>query len=153
MKTIYVDNNATTQVAPEVYEAMVPYLTGDYFNPSSMYEPAQSTAQAVSKARETVAKVHQQLDREVYAPEIISKAERLYERCMEKGRLSEALGTLKYLAELYGVAPGQQVVGMPVVSSSSRPEREGRAKLRAIIGGKGTTTEPEKPKTSGGGDG
>ena len=54
MKTIYVDNNATTQVAPEVYRAMVPFLTEHYFNPSSMYQPAQRTAAAaISDARET----------------------------------------------------------------------------------------------------
>jgi len=47
MKIIYLDNNATTQTAPEVYQAMVPYLTEDYFNPSSMYEPARQTGRAV----------------------------------------------------------------------------------------------------------
>ena len=47
MRVIYADNNATTQVAPEVYEAMAPFLTGDYFNPSSMYEPARRTAAAI----------------------------------------------------------------------------------------------------------
>ena len=49
MKIIYADNNATTKVAPEVYEAMAPFFTEDYFNPSSMYEPARRTAAAISQ--------------------------------------------------------------------------------------------------------
>ena len=55
MKTVYADNNATTQVAPEAYQAMVPFFTDDYFNPSSMYEPAQATAAAIANARRVVA--------------------------------------------------------------------------------------------------
>jgi cysteine desulfurase len=55
MKTIYTDNNATTQIAPEVYEAMVPFLTENYFNPSSMYEPARRAGDAVAEARKTIA--------------------------------------------------------------------------------------------------
>jgi cysteine desulfurase len=55
MNIIYADNNATTRVAPEVYEAMIPYFTDDYFNPSSMYDPAQETASAVADARERIA--------------------------------------------------------------------------------------------------
>ena len=55
MKTIYTDNNATTQIAPEVYQAMIPYLTEDYFNPSSMYEAARGAANAIAEAREVVA--------------------------------------------------------------------------------------------------
>lgn len=55
MTLIYADNNATTPIAREVYEAMVPFFTENYFNPSSMYEPARRTAQAVAEARRTVA--------------------------------------------------------------------------------------------------
>jgi cysteine desulfurase len=55
MKTIYTDNNATTRIAPEVYQAVIPYLTEDYFNPSSMYEAARGSAEAIAQAREVVA--------------------------------------------------------------------------------------------------
>jgi cysteine desulfurase len=55
MKTVYADNNATTQIAPEVYEAMIPFLTEEYFNPSSMYEPAHATAEAMNTARSSIA--------------------------------------------------------------------------------------------------
>ncbi len=53
--TIYMDNNATTSVAPEVFEAMRPFLTEQYFNPSSMYEQAKGPAHAIASARATVA--------------------------------------------------------------------------------------------------
>jgi len=54
MKTIYADNNATTAIAPEVYEAMIPFFTENYFNPSSMYEPARGTADAIAQARKEI---------------------------------------------------------------------------------------------------
>ena len=52
---IYVDNNATTAVAPEVFEAMKPYLTNLYGNPSSPYPFGDIANKAVAKAREQVA--------------------------------------------------------------------------------------------------
>lgn len=55
MKTVYADNNATTAVAPEVYEALVPYLTSIYFNPSSMYRAAHAASEGMASARRTVA--------------------------------------------------------------------------------------------------
>jgi len=55
MRTIYLDNNATTAVAPEVRAAMEPISTG-VFNPSSAYDRASSAAQAIKRARAAVAR-------------------------------------------------------------------------------------------------
>ncbi len=52
---IYWDNNATTPLAPEVLEAMLPYLQGQYFNPSAAYAPARAVRRALETAREQVA--------------------------------------------------------------------------------------------------
>jgi cysteine desulfurase len=52
---IYLDNNATTRVAPEVFSAMQPYLTELYGNPSSAHTLGQQMKQAVENAREHVA--------------------------------------------------------------------------------------------------
>lgn len=56
-RIIYFDNNATTPIAPEVVEAMQPYFTNEYFNPSSMYEPAHRVKLALDQARKSVAAV------------------------------------------------------------------------------------------------
>lgn len=55
MKTIYLDNNATTQVAPEVLEAMLPYFRDLYGNPSSMHSFGGQVARELREARERVA--------------------------------------------------------------------------------------------------
>jgi cysteine desulfurase len=52
---IYMDNNATTQVADEVVEAMLPYLSQRYGNPSSMHTFGGNVAHAITRAREQVA--------------------------------------------------------------------------------------------------
>ena len=52
---LYIDNNATTRVADEVMQAMLPYLTQQYGNPSSMYAFAQPPAAAIERARAQVA--------------------------------------------------------------------------------------------------
>src|SRR5687767_6898894 len=52
---IYLDNNATTQVAPEVFEAMQPFLTSHYGNPSSGHALGRESRAAVEQARKEVA--------------------------------------------------------------------------------------------------
>jgi len=54
---IYLDNNATTRVAPEVFAAMQPYLTEVYGNPSSAHSLGQRMKAAVERAREQVAEL------------------------------------------------------------------------------------------------
>jgi cysteine desulfurase len=55
VKTVYVDNNATTKVAPEVVEAMLPYFSELYGNPSSMHFFGGQVQKKVNEAREKVA--------------------------------------------------------------------------------------------------
>ncbi len=52
---IYLDSNATTQVHPQVVDAMLPFLTDHFHNPSSGYSAGQSVKAAIAKARGQVA--------------------------------------------------------------------------------------------------
>ena len=52
---IYLDNNATTRVYEDVVNAMTPYFSDIYYNPSSMYEEAKLSAAALETSREKVA--------------------------------------------------------------------------------------------------
>jgi len=53
--TIYLDNNATTALAPEVREAMLPHLFGEYANPSSPHGPGMAARRVVSEGRAQIA--------------------------------------------------------------------------------------------------
>ncbi|TLD40471.1 MAG: Cysteine desulfurase [Candidatus Jettenia ecosi] len=55
MKFVYADNNATTMVAPEVVETMLPYFTEYYGNPSSMHTFGGQVAKKIDSARQQVA--------------------------------------------------------------------------------------------------
>ena len=54
-QAIYLDNAATTKTRPEVVEAMLPYFTEYYGNPSSVYEFSTPCKKAIAQARETIA--------------------------------------------------------------------------------------------------
>ena len=54
-KVIYLDNAATTKVAGEVVEAMIPYFTENYGNPSSVYSFASKNKEAITAQREIIA--------------------------------------------------------------------------------------------------
>lgn len=57
MERIYLDNAATTPLEPKVLEAMMPYLTTYFGNPSSIYSYGRETRLAIENARKTVAKI------------------------------------------------------------------------------------------------
>jgi cysteine desulfurase len=65
MKTVYVDNNATTRVAPEVVEAMTPYFSDFYGNPSSMHAFGGSVGAKIKAAREQLASLLGALPEEI----------------------------------------------------------------------------------------
>lgn len=54
-KIIYLDHAATTPARPEVVEAMMPYFTEKFWNPSSVYSPAAEAKKAVNEVRDRIA--------------------------------------------------------------------------------------------------
>ena len=54
-KVVYMDNNATTRVAPEVLETMLPYFSDLYGNPSSMHSFGGQVGKSLNEARERIA--------------------------------------------------------------------------------------------------
>src|SRR5678815_3056827 len=57
MERIYFDNAATTALDPQVLEAMMPYLTTHFGNPSSIYSYGRETRMAIENARKSIAKI------------------------------------------------------------------------------------------------
>ena len=66
MKTIYLDNAATTKTDEEVVKAMLPYLSENYGNPSSIYKIGRENKKAIEDAREKIAKVLNCEPNEIY---------------------------------------------------------------------------------------
>jgi cysteine desulfurase len=65
-RTIYMDNSATTPVRKEVVEEMLPYLTENFGNPSSIYDPGKVSKRAIEKARQKVADAIGADENEIY---------------------------------------------------------------------------------------
>ncbi|MFY9165162.1 MAG: aminotransferase class V-fold PLP-dependent enzyme, partial [Limnochordia bacterium] len=59
MKRIYMDHAATTPVRPEVWEAMLPYFSTEFGNPSSVYSWGRSARKALDSARDKVAALYE----------------------------------------------------------------------------------------------
>lgn len=64
--SIYLDNAATTRTSPEVVEAMIPYFSEYYGNPSSVYDMATPAKQAIARSRETIARALSAKTNEIY---------------------------------------------------------------------------------------
>jgi cysteine desulfurase len=88
VKRIYMDNNATTAVRPEVLAAMLPFFNEQYGNPSSVHWAGRAVAGAVEKAREQVAKLIN-----------CSPAEVVFVSCGSEGDNLAILGTADALRE------------------------------------------------------
>ena len=63
---IYLDNNATTKTDEEVVKAMLPYLTDNYGNPSSIYKIGRENKRVIESVRGTIAKTFNCLPEEIY---------------------------------------------------------------------------------------
>ena len=57
MRRIYLDHNATTPLLPEVLDAMMPYLSGEHGNASSLHQEGQAARRTLEAARETIAEL------------------------------------------------------------------------------------------------
>lgn len=66
MKTIYLDNNATTKTDEEVVKAMMPYLLENYGNPSSIYKIGRENKKAIEDSREKIARILNCEPNEIY---------------------------------------------------------------------------------------
>lgn len=66
MRQIYLDHASTTPVRPEVVEAMAPYFTEHFGNPSSIYPLGQEASDAVAAARESLASLIGATPREIF---------------------------------------------------------------------------------------
>lgn len=88
MKVVYVDNNATTRVAPEVVEEMLPYFSEFYGNPSSMHTFGGKVGKVIEEARGKVAKFLGALQSEI-----------IFTSCGTEGDNSAILGTLESYPE------------------------------------------------------
>ena len=65
-KLLYLDNAATTKTAPEVVEAMLPYFTEKFGNPSSVYSFAAANKEVINQQRDTIAEMIGAKTNEIY---------------------------------------------------------------------------------------
>ncbi|MBO5573165.1 MAG: aminotransferase class V-fold PLP-dependent enzyme [Clostridium sp.] len=113
-KYIYLDHAATTATRPEVVEAMLPYFTEYYGNPSSIYSMSGEPRRAIAAARSTVAKALGVSDKEIYFTNggsesdnwvLIAAAEAGARRLAEGGK--ELLTAAKREKD---IAPGKHII-------------------------------------------
>ena len=77
---IYLDHNATTPILPEVLEAMMPYLTTEWGNPSSAYKFGAKLKSVIETAREQVAELIGAQSRDVIFTSCTTEAVEVYSR-------------------------------------------------------------------------
>ncbi len=95
MAVIYLDNSATTKIRPQVLEAMLPYLTENYGNPSSIHSLGRSARAAVDNARQQVASFLSCQPSEVYFSSCATMSNNV--ALLGRARFVEANGLPKHL--------------------------------------------------------
>lgn len=126
MSGIYMDNNATTMVDPVVVEAMLPYFTEQFGNPSSMHSFGNKVGMAIKKARQQVQKLlGAELDSEI-----------VFTSCGTESDSTAILSALKALPERKEIITS--VVEHPaVLSLCEYLEKDGYTIHRLAVDGKG----------------
>jgi len=81
-RNVYLDNAATTQIDPEVIEAMLPYLKEHFGNPSSIHSYGRLTRTGIEQARKTVAKLLNVSPSEIFFTSGGTEANNMAIRCM-----------------------------------------------------------------------
>ena len=133
-KVISLDNAATTKTAPEVVEAMLPYFTEHYGNPSSVYSFASKNKEAISKQRDIIADALGAKANEIYLLENANQYQQKPQRPAHSGRTME-LSTLSHEIDLRGMDSIEAVCVMERYLDEAM--RSGLKQVR-IVHGKGT---------------
>lgn len=81
MQRIYLDNAATTQIDPEVFDAMLPYMREHYGNPSSIHAFGRQTRAGIEQARRTIARLLNCLPGEIIFTSGGTEADNMALRC------------------------------------------------------------------------
>lgn len=89
---IYLDHAATTAIDPRVLEAMLPYWTGHYGNPSSIYRPGREAAKRLNEARQTIADILGAAPREIVITSCGSESDNLALRGVAFARRALGIG-------------------------------------------------------------
>ncbi|MCH7549005.1 MAG: aminotransferase class V-fold PLP-dependent enzyme, partial [Candidatus Krumholzibacteriota bacterium] len=114
MRTVYLDNNATTPVLPEVFEAMRGPLTEYYGNPSSGHRQGAKPAAALRQARKTIASFLG-----------CAEGELVFTSCGTESNNIAILGALKGRPHLYG-SPSPSSFTFSMISAGCSTGMPGR---------------------------
>lgn len=118
-KFIYLDNAATTKTAPEVVEAMLPYFTENYGNPSSVYTFASGNKEAISEQRDVIAEV------------LGAKSNEIYFTAGDQNPTTGRLRRLRKLTEIRGITLSRR--RSSTMRSSIRQNIWRRGAMRSLI--------------------
>ena len=105
MHMIYMDNAATTRTAPEVVQAMLPYFSQYYGNPSAVYSMGSANKKAINEARRTIAAILGAGQEEIYFTAGGSEADNWALKAAAEAGFNDYSVFLRAFRETYGRSP------------------------------------------------